>query len=188
METRDIVYMALFAAIMAALAVFPAITLPVVGVPITAQSLGAILAGGVLGAVRGGLSMVLFLLLVAIGLPLLPGGRGGFGVFLGPSGGFVMGWILAAFVVGFFVERFWHQLNYLNAFLASLIGSIIVLYAIGIPWSAMVAQISVWAAFVGSLPFIPGDIIKCLIGAAVIVIVKKSYPIIRPATRAATET
>lgn len=86
METRDIVFIALFAAIMAALAVFPPITLPVVGVPITAQSLGAMLAGGVLGATRGGLSMILFLLLVAIGLPLLPGGRGGFGVFLGPTG------------------------------------------------------------------------------------------------------
>lgn len=178
METRDIVFIALFAAIMAVMAVFPPITLPVVGVPITAQSLGAMLAGGVLGATRGGLSMILFLLLVAIGLPLLPAGRGGFGVFLGPTGGYLIGWIFTAFVAGFLVERFWHQLNYLNAFLASVVGGIVVLYAIGIPWSAFVAQISVWAAFVGSLPFFIGDTIKCLIAAAVIVIVKKSYPII----------
>ena len=89
LNTRDIVLIALFAAIMAVLGVFPPITLPLVGVPITAQSLGVMLAGGILGAKRGAMSMALFLILVAVGLPLLAGGRGGFGVFLGPSGGFL---------------------------------------------------------------------------------------------------
>jgi biotin transport system substrate-specific component len=188
METRDIVFIALFAAIMAALAAFPLITLPVVGVPITAQSLGAILAGGVLGAKRGSLSMILFLLLVAIGLPLLPAGHGGFHVFLGPTGGYLIGWIFTAFVVGFLVERFWRQLSYINAFLASVVGGIVVHYAIGIPWSAFVARISVSAAFVGCLPFFIGDTVKCLIAAAVIVIVKTSYPIITPNKRQAATT
>jgi biotin transport system substrate-specific component len=80
MSTRDIVYIALFAAIVGALGMFPPITLPLIGVPITAQSLGVMLAGSVLGARRGGLAIVLFLVLVAIGVPLLAGGRGGFGV------------------------------------------------------------------------------------------------------------
>lgn len=180
METRDVVFIALFAAIMAALAVFPPITLPVVGVPITAQSLGVMLAGGVLGAVRGGLALVLFLALVAIGLPLLPGGRGGFGVFLGPTGGFLIGWIVAAGVIGYLTERFWARLNYVSAFGICFAGGIILLYAIGIPWSAFVAKISLGTALTGSLPFIPGDIVKCLIAAGVIVIVKRSYPIITP--------
>jgi len=186
METRDIVFISLFAAITAGLAVFPLITLPVASVPITVQNFGAILAGGVLGAKRGSLSMILFLLLVAIGFPLLSAGRGGFGVFLGPTGGYLIGWIVSAFVVGFLVERFWHQLNYLKAFLATVVGGIVVLYAIGIPWSAFVSQISVWTAFVGSLFFFIGDIIKCLIASAVIVIVKKSYPIIAPRKGQAT--
>ena len=76
---RDVVLIALFAAITAGLAIFPPLVLPVVGVPVTAQSLGPMLAGGVLGARRGGLSMLLFLALVAMGLPLLAGGRGGRG-------------------------------------------------------------------------------------------------------------
>lgn len=118
METRDTVFIATFAAITAALAVFPPMTLPVVGVPITAQSLGAILAGGVLGARRGGLSMILFLILVAIGLPLLSGGRGGFGVFMRPTGGFLLGWVVTAVVVGLLVERLWQRLGYVTAFLA----------------------------------------------------------------------
>ena len=183
METRDTVFIAVFAAIMAALAVFPPITLPVVGVPITAQSLGAMLAGGVLGARRGGLSMILFLGLVALGLQLLSGGRGGFGVFIGPTGGYLLGWVIAAVVVGLLVERLWQHLGYVTAFLACVTGGILALYGIGVPWSAAVAHIPLSTALMGSLPFLPGDIIKCVIAAAVIVIVSRSYPIITPAHR-----
>lgn len=180
MEIRDIVFIALFAAIVAALAAFPPITLPVVGVPITAQSLGVMLAGGVLGAIRGGLAIILFLVLVAIGLPLLPGGRGGFGVFLGPTGGFLIGWIVAAYTIGYMTERLWNRLSYTIAFGICFAGGVAVLYTIGIPWSAFVAEITLMTALTGSLPFIPGDIVKCLIAAGVIVIVKRSYPIIIP--------
>lgn len=178
MTTRDIVLIALFAAIMAVLGVFPPITLPLIGVPITAQSLGVMLAGGVLGAKRGALSMVLFLALVAVGLPLLAGGRGGFAVLYGASGGFLIGWVVAAFVVGLLVERFWQNINYINAFIASVIGGILVLYAIGIPWISVVAGISLQQAFIGSVGFVPGDLVKAVIAAVVIVTVAKSYPII----------
>lgn len=178
MDTRDTVFIALFAAIMAALAVFPPITLPVIGVPITAQSLGVMLAGGVLGAWRGALAMVLFLALVAIGLPLLPGGRGGFGVFMGPTAGFLLGWILSAFVIGRLTERFWHSLSFPVALMICLGGGVVVLYAIGIPWIAMVAKISPLTALTGSLSFIPGDIVKSVVAAGVIVTVRRSYPII----------
>ncbi|SIQ83114.1 biotin transporter BioY [Bosea sp. TND4EK4] len=181
---RDIVLIALFAAITAGLAMSPPIVLPAIGVPVTAQSLGAMLAGGVLGARRGALSMVLFLALVAMGLPLLSGGRGGIGVFLGPTAGYLFGWIFAAFVVGFLVELFWNGLTTLKATLICAIGGVVVLYAIGIPWSAAVAGISVPNAFFGSLPFLIGDILKCYVAGLVVVIVKRSYPIIIPTARA----
>jgi biotin transport system substrate-specific component len=178
---REVVHIALFAAIMAALGVFPPLVLPVIGVPVTAQSLGAMLAGGVLGWRNGALSMLLFLGLVAIGLPLLSGGRGGFGVFFGPTAGYLVGWVFVALVIGFLVERFWDRLNTVGAMLICAFGGIGVLYAIGIPWSATVADISIPTAFMGSLPFFIGDAIKCYIAAVVIVIVKRSYPIIETA-------
>ncbi|KPP86007.1 MAG: biotin transport system substrate-specific component [Rhodobacteraceae bacterium HLUCCO07] len=184
LETRDVVFIALFAAIVASLAAFPPITLPLAGVPITAQTLGVMLAGGVIGAVRGGLAIVLFLLLVAIGLPLLPGGRGGFGVFLGPTGGFLIGWIGAAFAIGYMTEWLWDRLNFVLAFTICILGGVIVLYAIGVPWVAFVAKIPLWTALTGSLSFIPGDIVKALIAAGVIMTVKRSYPIIQPRTQA----
>lgn len=180
MDTRDIVFIALFAAIMASLAAFPPITLPLAGVPITAQSLGVMLAGGVLGAVRGGLSMVLFLGLVAIGLPILSGGRGGFAVFLGPTGGFLVGWIVAAFAIGFMSERLWQRLTFPIAFGICILGGVLLLYAIGVPWVAFAAEVPLRVALTGSLAFIPGDIVKALIAAGVIVTVKRSYPIITP--------
>lgn len=178
METRDIVYIALFAAIVAALALFPPIWLPVIGVPITAQSMGAMLAGGVLGAKRGSLALALFVLLVALGLPLLSGGRGGFGVFFGPTAGYIFGWIVAAFVIGYLTERFWDRLNIFTAALICIAGGVVVLYAIGVPWSAVVAKVTVMQALTGSAPFIPGDILKAIISALVIVTVKRSYPLL----------
>ena len=96
---RDLTHIALFAALVAILGLVPQITL-VAGVPITAQSLGIMLCGTVLGAKRGALAVLLFLALVAAGLPLLSGGRGGIGVFAGPSVGYLVGFPIAAFVAG----------------------------------------------------------------------------------------
>lgn len=180
METRDIVFIALFAAIMAALAVFPPIQIPILAVPITAQSLGVMLAGGVLGARRAALSLVLFLVLVAIGLPLLAGGRGGFAVFLGPTGGYLAGWVVAAYAIGLMTEIFWHRLGHVTAFAICAVGGIVILYGIGVPWSALVAKVPLWTAMGWSLPFIPGDLVKCALAAVVIVAVKRSYPVIPP--------
>jgi len=182
MSSRDLVYIALFAAITAALALFPPFTLPVGGVPITAQSLGPMLAGCILGARRGGLALLLFIVLVAIGLPLMPGGRGGLGVIISPSGGFILGWALGAFVVGYLVERGWRRLNLVSAGLACVVGGILVVYLVGIPWMATFAGISLGQAIAVSAAYVPGDLIKVAVAAAVAVTVKKSYPLIEAKT------
>ncbi|MGJ3254038.1 MAG: biotin transporter BioY [Elainellaceae cyanobacterium] len=179
MTTRDIVYIAVFAALIAALGLLPPIPLPFIPVPITAQSLGVMLAGSFLGAKRGGLAMLLFLGLVAIGLPILAGGRGGFGVFLSPSGGFLLAFPIAAFVIGWLFERSPQQTNLGLAILFNLIGGIGVIYLIGIPWLAIATQISLAEAAIGSAAFIPGDVIKVVIAAIATVTVQKTYPLLR---------
>jgi biotin transport system substrate-specific component len=83
------VYVAMFTAVMCVLGFLPPIPLPFSPVPITAQTLGVMLAGSILGARLGGLSLVVFLLVVAVGAPVLSGGRGGFSVLLGPSAGYL---------------------------------------------------------------------------------------------------
>lgn len=178
LSTRDIVLIALFAALTAALAVFPPITLPLIGVPITAQSMGPMLAGAVLGARRGALAMGLVVVLVALGLPILSGGRGGLGVFAGPTAGFLLGWIPAAYVTGLLHELGWRKLTAIRSFVFAALGGIVMLYGLGIPVLAVQAGLSLKAAALGSAPFIPGDLVKAGITAAIALSVKRAWPII----------
>ena len=128
---RNLTLVALFAALIAALALIPKFSLGF-GVPITAQSLGIMLCGTVLGAKRGALAVLLFLLLVALGLPLLAGGNGGLGAFMLPSSGFLIGFPVAAFVTGLIVEKWYGPSLTIVAAVASVIGGIVVLYIFGL--------------------------------------------------------
>ncbi|HLM04357.1 MAG TPA: biotin transporter BioY [Blastococcus sp.] len=178
MKTKDLAYIALFAAITAVLGLMPAIPVPAVPVPITAQTLGVMLAGAVLGARRGFLALLLFLVLVAVGLPLLAGGRGGLAVFAGPSAGFLLAWPLGAFVTGLLTEMFWRRYNVAWALVSTLVGGIAVIYAIGIPVLSLVSGTSLATAFTGSLAFVPGDVVKAVVAALVAVAVRRAYPVI----------
>ena len=183
MKTRDLAYIALFAAITAVLGLIPAIA--VGPVPITAQTLGVMLAGSVLGARRGFLSQVLFLVLVAIGLPLLASGSGGLAVFAGPTAGYLFAWPVAAFVTGWITERVWGRYNLAWAILANVVGGIVVIYLVGVPVLAAVADLSLWAAVVaGAAPFLVGDLVKAVVAALVAVQVRRSYPVIERPQRA----
>jgi len=177
-KTKDLAYVALFAAITAVLGLMPAIPVPAVPVPITAQTLGVMLAGAVLGARRGFLALLLFLVLVAVGLPLLAGGRGGLAVFAGPSAGFLLAWPLGAFVTGLLTEGLWRRFNLAWALVATLVGGIGVIYAIGIPFISVFSDTSLATAFTGSLVFVPGDVVKAVVAAVVAVAVRRAYPVI----------
>lgn len=176
MSTKDIVYIALFAAITAAMGLFPAFTLPIIAVPITAQSMGPMLAGAIAGAKRGALAMVLFDVLVMVGLPLLAGGRGGLGIFMGPSGGFILAWPIAALVIGYLYQKNIRSLSVVKEALFITLGGIIIIYASGIPWIAAVAKISLSQAAIGAMGFIPGDIIKVILTVLIVRPVRKAYP------------
>lgn len=179
MNARDLAYVSLFAAIVVALGLFPPVPVPLVPVPVTAQTLGVMLAGSLLGARRGGLSLLVFLLLVAVGVPALSGGRGGLGVFLGPSGGFLLAWPLGAYVVGLLTERCWEHYDLPRAALCNAVGGIVVVYAIGIPFLALVGGVGLGTAAAGSLAFLPGDLIKVGMASAVAVTVRRAYPLLQ---------
>ncbi|MFJ6808501.1 biotin transporter BioY [Streptomyces anulatus] len=188
MRTKDLVYVALFAAITVALGLFPAIELPFSRVPITAQSLGVMLAGSILGARRGGLALLVFGLLVLVGLPVLPGGRGGAGIFVLPSGGFVLSWPVAAFVLGWLTERLWRRYNFPLALALNFVGGVVIVYAIGVPYMAILADISVGKAYTVSAAFLPGDIVKCVIASLAAVAVRRTYPLVSAAPARSADT
>lgn len=183
MSTRDIVLVALFAAIIVVLGLMPPVTLGFIPVPITAQSLGVMLAGCILGARRGAAACLLVLLLVAIGLPVLSGGRGGLAVFAGPTAGFLVGWVVGAYVCGWLAERHVREdqseLAQFLAFLgAAVIGGIVVNYAFGIAWLSYMSGKAFFETTIASLVFIPGDLIKAFIAMLAGRAVLAGYPLL----------
>ncbi len=173
---RNAALVAVFAGFVAALGAVPAFQPPGFSVPITAQSLGVMLAGAILGARRGFASLALFLVLVAVGLPLLAGGRGGLGVFFTPSVGFLLAWPVAAFVIGWLTERGGSPYRLPWGVMANVVGGIVVLYAAGIAGIAAVAHISVGAAAISTWIFIPGDLVKAVLAAVIARGVHAAYP------------
>lgn len=171
---RNLALIALFAALIAALGLIPKFTLAF-GVPITAQSMGVMLCGTVLGARRGGLAVLLFLALVALGLPLLAGGRGGLGAFATPSVGFLIGFPVAAFVTGLIVER-WRAGLASVAAVASLVGGVVVLYAFGVVGMSLMLDKSIPQAALLVTAFIPGDVIKAILAGLITAGLAKSRP------------
>lgn len=177
MSTRDLVHIALFAAVTAAAGLFPPFPLPVTGVPITVQSIGPMLAGSILGARKGFLSQLLFLVLVAAGLPLLAGGRGGLAVFVGPTAGFLVGWLCGALVVGALFDRLRDHTSLARALAINAVGGILVVYGFGLVGMLSILNLSFKTALLGLLPFIPGDLIKVAIASFLAVSVHRVYPI-----------
>lgn len=175
-SARDLALVATFTGVVAALGLVPAFLPPGFSVPITAQSLGVMLAGAVLGARRGALSLVLLLVLVAVGLPLLAGPTGGLGVFATPRVGFLLGFPLAAYVVGWLTERGGPRYRLAWGLVANVVGGILVLYALGIAGLAAVGGLSVEAAVVAIWVFLPGDVVKVVVAALVARGVHAAYP------------
>lgn len=184
---RNAALIAVFAGLVAALGVVPAFQPPGFSVPITAQSLGVILAGAILGGRRGFAAVALFLALVAVGLPLLAGGRGGLGVFVGPSAGFLIGFPFAAFVVGWLTERGGAPYKLAWGVVANLVGGVVVLYAFGIAGIALATGLSVGAAAVASWIYVPGDLVKVVLAAVIARGVHAAYPGLVRARRSRVE-
>ncbi|WP_375663039.1 biotin transporter BioY [Bartonella sp. CL266QHHD] len=179
MNTKDLVYIALFASIYAVLSLFPPLYLPfLLGVPITAQSMAPMLAGSILGAKRGALASLLFLVLIAIGLPLLPSGRGGISVFSGVTSGYLISFPFAAFFIGFMVELFWQRLNFIILFVINTVGGIGIVYSFGIPWVAYMTQVPFLTVLISSLGFFVSGFLKVLIASFVALTIKKTVPLI----------
>lgn len=152
------------AALTAALA---QVYVPMWPVPITGQTLAVLLVGASLGAVRGGLSMALYALVGALGAPVYSEAQGGVAVLLGPTGGYIVGFVLAAALTGWLAQRRFDR-TLVRGMLAFVAGSAVV-FAIGLPWLHLSLGLA-WPATLqgGLVPFIVGGVIKAAIAAAVL--------------------
>ncbi len=177
-RNQSIALVALFAALMAVLGLIPKIDLPF-GVPITMQTFGVMLAGCLLGPRLALQAMALFLGAVALGLPLLSGGRGGFGVFMAPSAGYLLAWPVGALVTGMLMRvlpSHSPRLVAQSAFVASVLGGLLVVHVSGVLGLMGIAGMGLKQAAIATLTFVPGDLIKCVLTAAVCHTVARGLP------------
>ena len=163
-----------YAALMAALtAVGAYIAIPIGPVPIVLQNLFVMLAGLLLGGRWAAISIGVYLVAGAVGMPVFAGGTGGAGKFVGPTGGYLLGFLAAAYLIGVISER--GRGRVVIDVLAMVAGTAII-YAFGVPWLKVITGMSLSkAASVGMLPFLIGDIVKI---AAAIPIARTLRPMI----------
>lgn len=180
LTAQDLARIAVFAALIAVLGLPGTIFVFGGAVPITAQTLGVMLAGSVLGARRGFLACLTFVVLVAAGLPLLAGGRGGLGVFAGPTAGYVLAFPLAALGIGWVWERLpRHDALGLALGLAANVGfGMALVYAVGAPVQAWRTHTNLAVALLtGVVVFLPGDAVKAVVATLVARLVHRAYPV-----------
>jgi biotin transport system substrate-specific component len=145
-----------------ALAAQVAVPVPFSPVPITGQTLAALLIGALLGSRLGGLALLAYLFEGSLALPVFAGGGAGLARLAGPTGGYLAGLVVAACVVGWLAERGWDR-RPVTTLLAMLLGNLLI-YAFGLIWLArFVPGDRVLVA--GLLPFIPGDCVKIALAA-----------------------
>ena len=154
----------------AVVALLAQVEIPLWPVPITGQTLGVIVVGAALGAWRGAAALTTYLLAGLAGLPVFAGFTGTVAAVGKPSFGFIIGFVFAAFVAGWFAERAWDRRPVL-AFVGFAAASVVP-FVFGIPYMAFILNVvmgldySLWALLeVGLLPFILGGIVKAAVAA-----------------------
>lgn len=156
---KGMIYASLFGA---GTAVGAFIMIPLPPVPITLQTLFLYIATALLGGRLAALSQFVYLLLGIIGLPVFSGGKSGFGVLFGPTGGYLLGFVLGAFLIGILIDLKKNPRPLWMGF--SMVMGTIIIYVLGVAQLSVIAKLSILKAVsVGALPFLIGDLLKIII-------------------------
>ena len=134
------------------------IPLPFTPVPITGQTFGVLLIGAALGSKRGATSLGLYLAEGALGLPFFAGGAHGLNTIIGATGGYLIGFVAAGYVIGLMAERGLER-SVRTSFIPFLVGTVII-YACGVTWLAFILGSFSKAIVAGLMPFLIGDALK----------------------------
>ncbi|MDR3243066.1 MAG: biotin transporter BioY [Clostridiales Family XIII bacterium] len=171
LNTANMMLCALFAALSAILS---QISVPIGPVPINLTHISVFLAAGLLGARYGVVSQAVFVFLGAVGVPVFSKFSGGIGTILGPTGGFIAGYIACVFLTGLIIDRYGKSVRVLSA---AMICGLLATYLPGILWFMHVAGTgAAEALFICVIPFLPGDALKIVLS---VILVKRLSPLLR---------
>jgi biotin transport system substrate-specific component len=150
-----------------ALAAQVSIALPFTPVPMTGQTFAVVLVGAGLGAVLGLASLGLYLFVGALGAPVYADGDHGWDVLTGPTGGYIVGFVLAAGLTGYLAQRRWDR-KFSSAVAAMLTGNVVI-YLVGLPWLAEQIDAGLEGTLeAGLYPFVVGDLLKLYLAGALL--------------------
>jgi biotin transport system substrate-specific component len=142
-------------------------SLPFTPVPITGQTFAVVLVGASLGTIRGVASLVLYLWLGVAGAPIYADHAHGWSVVTSASGGYIVGFVLAAAVTGFLAERRWDRT--ISSSISSMLTGNVIIYLVALPWLSVVLDTNLEKTLeYGLYPFVPGDIFKLYVAAALL--------------------
>jgi biotin transport system substrate-specific component len=185
-DAQSVALVAVFTALLVAAAVVPGIPLGGFGVPVTLQTLAVMLTGLVLGPLRGGLAVLLYLLLGFVGLPVFSRGQSGLQVLSGPTAGYLVSFLVAAVVVGaaarLVVRRTGRSLRVPLLLVASFVTTVAVVHTLGVVGLMVNLRLPLSAAVSADLPFLPGDLAKDVVAVLAAVAVHRAFPdvLVRP--------
>lgn len=177
-STTDLALIATFAALIAVCAVSAALPFGVNGVPVTLQLFAIFLAGAVLGAKRGFLAVLLYLVVGAAGLPIFAGGSSGIAQFSGVTGGYLFAFPFAALIVGLAVERA-HRRNVAITAGVVVVGGLVaetLVWLVGATGISLYADTPLWATIKSSFAYVPADLAKLAAAAVVAAAVHRAFP------------
>lgn len=171
-KVRNLTIDAVFLALLIVFAMVPAIPVGIIPVPIVLQNVAVMLISLLLGARRGSAVMAIFIMMIAIGMPVLTGGHGGMASLVGPTAGYIWAWLFqpAAFA---FLARFVPKKegalmpNFFLSFALIFILDMVLVFGLGSAWLAHVAHMDFFKAYLGNMAFVPGDMIKVFIATTV---------------------
>lgn len=143
------------------------VAIPLWPVPVTGQTLAVLLVGSTLGALRGTLSMVLYAVLGIVGVPVFSDATHGLSIIMGPTGGYIIGFIFAAAFTGWLAQRAWDH-RIVGAILSFLAGTVVT-FLIGLPWLAVSLHLNLEQTLqFGLYPFVVGGLVKALLAAGIV--------------------
>lgn len=175
-HAASVALVGVFAAMIAAFSLTPAIPVGVLGVPITLQTLAVFLTGMILGPRRAFLATLLYLVVGLAGLPVFAGGMAGLGAFGRPSIGYLVSFPLGAALTGWLSQRLIRHHRFGGFVVAALISSVVVIRPLGIIGMMTVAHLPVRSAIILDAVYWPGDIVKILLASWLAVQVNRAFP------------
>ncbi len=169
-KTKRMTIIALFAALIS-VSSYMSIPLPFSPVPLTLQTFVIMLTGLILIPADAAASVGVYLFIGAVGLPVYSGGASGLGTLFGPTGGYLFGFLVGAYVISLLKGK---GISLVKMIMATVVGGIVVVYAIGVPWLANAFNMDLVKAFsVGALPYLVGDVIKVVVASSAAVTLRK---------------